>query len=186
MATLKIRKVTALPGTLEPSCIYMVSTLDPNIMDIYLSTSDGTSARHIVSKAEIQSMITSSLASFSTIEVYADIPARDAAAVHTVVTHAMVLDASADATVMAGAATYIYDPATSTWYKISEAESMDVVLNWSSIVGKPLSLSSDIDDAVAKRHIHANKTTLDALTDNAGSLMYNGTPIRAYLDEEGW
>ncbi len=185
MATLKIRKVTALPATLEPSCLYMISTLDPTVMDIYLSSSDGTTSRHVVSKTEIQGMINASLASFSTIEVYANIAARDATS-PTVPTHAMVLDATADPTVVIGGATYIYDPATTTWYKISESESMDVVLQWANLVGAPTSPISAIDDAVVKRHTHNNKTTLDALTDNAGELNYLGGPIRAYLDEQAW
>jgi len=185
MATLKIRKVTALPATLEPSCLYLMSTLDPTVMDIYLSSSDGSTSRHIISKPEIQAMISASLASFSSIDVYPNIAARDLVT-PTVPSHAMVLDATADPTVMLGAATYIYDPATTTWYKISEAESMDVILNWSSLVGGPTSPVSAIDDAVTKRHTHVNKTTLDALSDNAGELNYLGGPIRAFLDEQSW
>lgn len=186
MAQLKIRKVTALPATLEPSCLYIISTADPSIMDMYVSSSDGTTSRHIVNKSEIQDMINASLASFSSLDVYADIAARDAVATPTVPTHAIVLDASADATVTSGAATYIYDPSTTQWYKISEAESMDVVLQWASIVGAPTSPISAIDDAVVKRHEHTNKTLLDSLSDVGGDLHYLGAPIRAFLDEEAW
>jgi len=186
MATLKIRKVTSLPTTLEPSCLYLISTADPALMEIAVSSADGTTSRHIINSAEIQNMINAALASFSSLEVFPNIAARDAAPVPTVPTHAMVLDATADPTVNIGAATYIYDPATAQWYKISEAESMDVVLQWSSIVGKPTSSVVSIDDAVIKRHDHVNKALLDVLSDVAGELYYNGIPIRAFLDEEAW
>ena len=63
-----------------------------------------------------------------------------------------VLDASADPTVTAGAALYLYNTNTSSWSKLSEAESLDLVLNWNNIVGRPTSNPNDIDDAVAKRH----------------------------------
>lgn len=186
MATLKIRKVTALPGVLEASTMYMVSTGNPVQMEIHVSSSDGLTSRHVITTAEVQDMINASLASFTSLDVYADITARDAATTPTVPTHAMVLDASADNTVVSGAATYIYDPNTAQWYKISEAESMDVVLNWANIVGKPTSPVSAIDAAVAASHSHSNKSLLDVLTDNSGDLFYNGVPIRSYLEEEAW
>lgn len=37
--------------------------------------------------------------------------------------------------------------------------------------------ASQIEDAVAKVHTHSNKTVLDALTDNTGTLQYNGAAI---------
>jgi len=184
--TMKIRKVTSLPGTFEPSTLYLVQSADAGLMEIYVSSSDGATARHVISKSEITSMITSALAGFDTAQLVADIAARDALS-PTTITEVLVIDATADPTVDAGAATYIYDPNTSTWIKISEAESMDVVLQWANIVGRPTSLVADIDDAVSKRHTHANKAVLDDINaDINENLTYKGQQIRAYMDEEAW
>ena len=48
---------------------------------------------------------------------------------------AYVRDASSDETVNSGAAEYIWDG--SNWQKISEAESLDLILNWENIQNKP-------------------------------------------------
>ena len=100
--------------------------------------------------------------------------------------NSLVLDASGDPTVTAGAATYVYDTVTTTWYKVSESESLDVVLDWANFQNKPTSAVADIGDAVAKRHSHANKLVLDDVSDASGALAYKGQPVRAYLEEEAW
>jgi hypothetical protein len=71
------------------------------------------------------------------------------------------------------------DPAVVTWTKVAEAESMDVVLQWGNIQGKPSSAVADIDDAVSKKHEHANKTVLDAISANStsGNLVYNNVEL---------
>ena len=94
----------------------------------------------------------------------------------------MVVDASADDTVTEGWA--IYRRLTSavdltqmaSWQKVAEKESLDVVVNWDNITGKPSSTVTAIDDAVAKAHEHANKTVIDKFTD-AGS---EGAPVLKY------
>ena len=101
-----------------------------------------------------------------------------------------VIDASADDTVTKGAALYIVesisgDPATPTWKKISEAESLDTIIKWADIQNKPTSAVADIDDAVTKRHEHTNKAVIDELTEGTtgdgaeliGKLLYKGKPI---------
>lgn len=101
-----------------------------------------------------------------------------------------VIDASADDTVTKGAALYIVesmsgDPATPAWKKISEAESLDAVVKWADIQNKPTSAVADIDDAVTKKHEHANKAVIDELTEGTtgdgaeliGKLLYKGKPI---------
>jgi hypothetical protein len=182
---MKIRKVTALPGTYEASTMYLVQGAEAGLMDIYVSTSDGSAVRHIISKSEINTMITSALSGFNTATVVADITARNALA-PTVNTQVLVLDATGDPTVNSGAATYIYDVVTTAWYKISESESLDLVINWSDIVGRPTASAAAIDDAISKAHVHANKTVLDAISDVGGALGYSGQPVRAYLEEEAW
>ena len=94
----------------------------------------------------------------------------------------MVVDASADDTVTEGWA--IYRRLTSavdltqmaSWQKVAEKESLDVVVNWDNITGKPSSTVTAIDDAVAKAHEHANKAVIDKFTD-AGS---DGAPVLKY------
>ena len=36
---------------------------------------------------------------------------------------------------------------------------------------------SNLADAVSKKHAHSNKTVIDALSDNGGTLEYNGSPV---------
>ena len=82
-----------------------------------------------------------------------------------------------DATVLKGGATYIWMPEL-RWRKLSEEESMDVVLSWDRLEGKPASAAAEIDLAVAQRHAHANKAELDRLSDDGtGNLLYGGRRI---------
>jgi hypothetical protein len=190
MAQLKISKVTALPGTLEASTLYLVAdAVRTDDVNIYVSDSTGTAAKHVPTFAELETMvdgkITTGLAAASSLKVVADINARDALA-PTIATMALVLDATADTTVLVGAATYVYDPVGMVWSKISEHESLDVVLEWDSIANKPTSLVADIDDAVAKRHAHANIAVLDLLSDDTGNLLYNGLPVAPQMLAEQW
>ena len=84
----------------------------------------------------------------------------------------MVLDASADTTVTSGWAIYrkkvTADDYTTLdgWQKIAEAESLDVVVSWDNIQNKPSSTVADIDDAVSKKHAHANKAVIDEFGDS--------------------
>lgn len=109
--------------------------------------------------------------------VVADIAARDALPDKKSGLDVWVRDATADPTVDAGAARYLYDGAA--WIKTAETESMDLVLDWALIQNKPSSTVADIDDAVAKRHEHANKTdVLDKLSKDAdGNLLFDGARI---------
>ena len=53
---------------------------------------------------------------------------------------------------------YIY---TGTeWHEI--IQTINMVLNWNDINGKPTSLPNQIDDAVTKRHSHGNLQVLNA------------------------
>lgn len=185
-AKINIQVVNALPGSYTASTLYMVKSAEAGLFELYMSTNDGSAVRHIINKGEISTMIAEALAGFNTVQVVADIAARDALSPTTAL-QVLVLDASADTTVTAGSATYVYDPNTTAWYKISEAESMDVVLQWDNIVGKPTSTPAEIDDAVAKRHTHANKATLDLIgVDGDGYLTYNGTAIGATASVVEW
>jgi hypothetical protein len=113
--------------------------------------------------------------------IVADIAARNAL-VLTKNTQVLVLDATGDSTVTSGAATYLYRVSTTSWIKISEAESLDLVLQWANIQGKPTSSPSAIDTAVSNSHTHTNKTQLDKIGENPdGHFTYNSA-----LPKIGW
>lgn len=89
----------------------------------------------------------------------------------------IVLDATGDESVKKGAATYVCMPDLS-FRKMAEDEAMDIVFNWALLQDKPQSPVADIDLAVARQHVHANKTELDQLSDDgADNLLYKGKRI---------
>lgn len=61
MANLSVKKVNAIPVTLQSNCLYLVKSDELSLLDIYLSNSDATDVRHIISKAEITSLINTSM-----------------------------------------------------------------------------------------------------------------------------
>lgn len=171
MAKYTLHKTTTAPSSYGPHEIYLVTDPDdPNWASVYISDAAGTAIRATPSRATILALING--AQGATSSVVADIPARDAlspAAGDTV----WVTDASLDATVTSGAAQYVYDGGV--WQKISEAESLDVVTNWSDIQGRPSSSASAIDAAVGNAHTHANKTEIDKIGEDSGHPTYDGT-----------
>ena len=175
MASYQIFKETALPGTLVANSIYLItSSTNADYLEVYVSDGAGTATRRVPTEADIQALIQSEIGSLSGLEIVADIAAREALN-PTSNTQVMVLDASADASVDSGAATYIWDNSGSVWRKVSEAESMDVTVNWANIVGTPTSSAAAIDAAVVASHTHANKTELDNIGEDAdGDMTYNG------------
>jgi hypothetical protein len=188
MSTIKFAKVATLPATLAPSTVYMVAPTGSSIdeLQIYVSSNDGLSSRHIPTHNEIATMISTAVNSYSSAVVVADVAARNALA-PSVVTIALVLDATADTSVANGAATYVYNPVTTSWTKIAEYESLDVTLQWANIQGKPTSSSAVIDQAVADSHTHANKAVLDLVTADANDeLMYKGAHVAARLETSAW
>ena len=186
MAQISIQKVSALPATKAPNTLYIVKSAEAGLIDIYVTGTDAAEVRHVFNKAEINSAIASAVSSFSNLNVVVDIAARDAMTPDRVML-VLVKDATADTTVKAGGASYVYEPATTTWTKIAEYESMDLSLTWAGLEGKPTSAVADIDDAVTKRHSHANKVELDKITeDGNGEMLYNGLHIRARLDVAEW
>lgn len=168
---LQFHKVVTLPAVLESDAFYFVEDIPNARAEAYL-TDDAGVARAIGNTAMIQSIINSSLASVNLVEIAADIAARDtltgAATGNLLI---LVVDASADPTVTSGAAFYGWDDANSTVYKISEFESLDVVLDWNNIVNGPTSTAAAIDQAVTDSHTHANKAELDRLGINASNQL---------------
>ena len=187
MAIFKIFRETSLPGTLEPYALYVIApTAKPDYIELYASNATGTSAKRIIQDTDVQALINASISQLSSLEVVADITARNNLNL-TTNKQVLVLDASDDPTVTSGSATYVYQLATTTWHKISESESLDVVLDWANIQNKPTSSASAIDTAVANSHTHANKTQLDKIGENAsGQFTYNGSLPVISWSSVGW
>ena len=93
-----------------------------------------------------------------------------------------VKDATADSTVKTGGAAYISVSRGGKieWDKMAESESMDITLAWDSIVGKPTSATSEIDDAVTKRHSHSNSAILKDITTQNGYLSFGSQVLNGY------
>lgn len=182
MAEFRIAKVTALPGTLTAHTVYLVAPpARPDFVEMYVTGASPSTVKRMLREQDVADMIAAAVDGLSSIEVVANIAARDAL-VLTANTQVLVLDATGDPTVASGAATYVWRAATSTWTKISEAESLDVQIQWSSIIGRPSSSPALIDNAVALRHTHTNKTQLDKIGEDAdGNLTYDGD-----LPVTGW
>lgn len=170
-----IYKENALPAELSANSFYCIpSAGQPDFMEIYVTNSTGTAAKRVPTHSDISGMIASALSGFTTIEVVADIAARNAVGPNKPI-FVLVLDATADTTVDHGSASYVYNSATEEWVKVAEYESLDVVLSWDSIQGRPNSAVVDIDDAVARRHSHDNKAVLDKVGQDAnGRMTYQG------------
>jgi hypothetical protein len=187
MAEYKIFKETTLPGTLQPHSIYLVApAARPNYVEMYVTGADASVIKRNINQSDIQTMIDLAVSQLATIEIVADIAARDALGPE-INTQVLVIDAKADPDVELGAATYVWYESDSRWVKISEHESMDVTVNWGDIQGRPTSSVIDIDDAVSRKHSHTNKTELDKVGEDVnGNMDYNGQPLVIAWDSVAW
>ena len=174
MTTFQIFRETAIPSTLQPSALYFIAPpSNPDFVEIYLSNSSGTALKRVIQESDVTALIASSGAG-SELQIVNTIAERNALS-PTKNIQVYVVDATGDSAVASGGATYLYNFTTTTWIKISEAESLELVLSWANITGKPTSTVADIDNAVLLRHTHTNKTQLDLIGENAnGNLTYNG------------
>ena len=163
MATIKFHKVLVLPGALEADSLYFVS--NSTYSETYLTDSAGV-AKSIGNSAMIAAVanteISTRLAQHNLVEIVADITARNLLAAQDRNLVVMVLDATGDATVKAGAALYAFRNSDNSWTKVVEYEGMDAVVQWSNINGRPTSSVAQIDSAVTNSHTHSNKVVLDA------------------------
>jgi TUP1-like enhancer of split len=187
MTTFKIFRETTLPGTLQPYAIYLIAPASkPNFVEIYVSDSTGAAAKRVLNESDIQALIDASASSSSSLTIVDNIAARNALTPTSNI-QVFVINATGDPTVNSGGATYIYRVSTTSWIKISEAESLDLSLTWASLSGKPTSNVSDIDNAVALRHSHSNKTELDKIGENGnGNFTYNGSLPLIDWSSIGW
>jgi len=192
---LKIFRETSLPGSLETYSIYMIApTARPDYVEMYVTGATTGTVKRIINQADISLMVSDAITAANELKIVPDIYARNQyiapGTTSTTAKYVYVISANTgsnglyDNTVASGGATYLYNPAVgyTSWIKISEAESLDVTVDWADITNRPTSSVADIDDAVSLRHSHANKTQLDNISEDAnGLLTYNGV-----LPLTGW
>jgi hypothetical protein len=188
MAAKKEFKLTALPSApYEPNGIYYISNvITPDYVEMYVANSAGTSVKRALRVHDVNFLIDQKLLDYQQTLIVADIAARDAVSSPKNGQFVYVKNAAADATVASGAATYIYELATTTWVKVAEYESMDLSLDWSDITGKPTSTPAQIDTAVTNSHTHSNKTQLDKVGETGGLMTYDGDYVFGYSGTIGW
>jgi hypothetical protein len=182
MPDFNVFRETALPaaGSRLPYSLYYVA-VNSTYFELYATGSTASNIRRIINQSDVENLITTALGTANGVTIVADIPARNALAPTTNI-QVFVVDATGDVTVASGGATYLYNLSTTTWIKISEAESLDVILAWANIQDKPTSSVADIDNAVSLRHSHTNKTQLDKIGQNGnGNFIYDGNlPVIAW------
>lgn len=184
----KFYAVDALPPTLEADSFYYVA--NGTVAESYLTDKSGN-AKSVGNSVMINQLVANALANWegasSQVSIVADIAARDAL-ILTLEKNAMILavDATADPTVDVGSALYAFDFETDTTYKVAEYESMDLVIQWNEIQGRPSSTPTQIDDAVGKAHQHSNMTTLDKFSESSGELLFNGEGIATQWATKDW
>jgi len=178
---IKFYKLTAVPTTWDSDALYVITnSTDSNLIEIYVTSSSGT-PRHVINKSEIQTLISNAIAANNELKIVANITERNALT-PTAPIYVYVIDATGDTTVTSGGATYLYNPSTTSWIKISESEALDAVVAWANITGKPSSSPAQIDSAVSNSHTHANKTQIDKIGEDAnGNITYSGS-----LPTTGW
>lgn len=183
---MQIQKLTAVPSTpTTPNTFFFISsTASPNYVELYVSSNDGQTLKRLINENDIKALITSQITSSSKYTVVDDINARNELPNKSLV---YVKDATADSTVKAGGAFYLWDSTGSIWIKVSEAESLDVSLSWDGLTGKPNSSPSQIDSAVGQAHTHSNQTQLDKIgQDEHGNLTYDDKPVGGVKVVANW
>lgn len=169
-------RVTSEPTELVANTIYLIQDGASDLAITVVGTT-AASVRRTVARSAISTMISNAIAGLDNLSealVVANITARDALTpAHNV--FCLVKDATGDVTVAAGAALYFYEFATETWIKLSEYESMDVVIPNQEILED---LSDDNGSlAYGGQVVTPNRAILAALSDSSGELQYNGQPI---------
>lgn len=181
MAALNFYKVTSLPGTLQANSVYFV--LNGAYAESYVTDSAGVGKA--VGNTDMIEAIAGAAPAAANIEVVATIAERDALTL-TQNTMVLVTNAVGDPTVASGAALYVWVQTSTAYTKIAEYESLDVVLQWANIQGKPTSSAAAIDTAVTNSHTHANKTSLDKIGESGGQLTYDGTLVATQWVATDW
>lgn len=184
---IRFHRLTSLPQSFEPNSIYVINRPNENTYaEMYITGLTGNVVRRLPNKEDIENLIISYINSSNELLIVDTITDRDNLNLNRNA-FVLVLDASADPTVNSGSALYVYKATTQEWIKVAEYESMDVVIQWDNIQGKPTSTPNDIDDAVAKRHMHNNLTQLNKISEDVdGNFMYNNKYPVIVWDTTDW
>lgn len=162
---------------------------------VAMMAEDGSTASNVQKEIEaLRTKITTigdTVSGSATVFVKATIAERDGLSDVNTGSICYVTDASSDSTVTAGAASYIWNG--TAWEKLTEFESLDVLIDWANIQNKPGEGSSVPDDwptnsdgtkmktedAIKLAHSHENKdTVLDKLSADAdNNLVFDGKKI---------
>lgn len=189
MNALNIHRVNSLPATLEASSIYYVSNVvNPELVEIYMTGNNPETVKRTVNRADVDAWINLALADIelSSVLIVATIAERDALVLDRS-TLVLVIDATGDSSVKTGAATYVYNASAQSFTKISEFESLDLVLSWDGITDGPESTPEQIDQSVLQAHAHANSGQLAKVDQDAqGEFTYNGQYPLARISTEEW
>ncbi len=184
MSDLKFQKVLVLPTTFTPNTIYIVGNGEVNnVAGMYVSDLTGTTVRSIVDVAFTSDLINNMLSEINSgrtfvVDTYSDLSTVDT----NLYTMAMVIDATGDVSVNSGAALYVYRQTTTSWVKISETESNDLVFDWQYLQNKPNATKEEIDAAVAASHTHNNSEVLNKIgEDQEGNITFNNVVITPIL-----
>lgn len=191
LTEIKFHKVTALPTTLEANAFYLV--LNSGYAETYVTDASAVAKMvgnsnmiNTLADSRITPAITTALSRMNTIEIAADITARNALSSLDRNFIVLVTNATGDATVKAGAAMYAFNNTTNVFTKISEYESMDLSMDWSTIVNKPNSSVSAIDAAVSNSHTHVNKSLLDGFSLVGETVKHSGVAINNAWASSNW
>ncbi len=181
-----IQRVNALPATYEAQTMYFVKSQVEGMVELYITGTDPSSVFHAINADDVQKTMMALLNANDNVVIVPEIDARDALT-PTRVELALVLDATKDPDVKSGSASYVFYPATASWIKVAEYETMHMVITWENVVGIPSSTPAQLDTAVSQSHTHDNKTVLDGLTDDGnGGLRYKGVAVGSPLLACDW
>lgn len=181
----KFYKVSTLPQSPEPNSFYYIE--NGEYAEAYLTDNQGN-AREIGNTTMTNDIVSRAVMGFNSVKIVANITERDIlTAAATANNMILVIDATDDPTVETGSALYAYNYETTTTYKVSEYESLDMIIPWEMIQDKPYNSVEDIDDAVNRRHSHANKAVLDKWGESDTELpLYSGRNVDAMWKTNEW
>ena len=174
METLKFFKVNQLPTTPVANAIYFVAASSvgtgKEYADTYITSKTGV-ARKVGNTTMIQEVVADVMSGRS-LKIVNDITARDNLDTDDYPFLAIVIDATADASVDDGGAMYVWDPdegPSGTWKLLVKYDEL-------------------LDDL----HKHANKTVLDEISESQTSpvgdrvLMFRGDYVGPVLVDNDW
>lgn len=69
MATLNFKRLSALPGVLEASTVYLIKSATPGLVDITITGNDAGDVRHVFGSADVQSAIDAAISALTPAQI---------------------------------------------------------------------------------------------------------------------